>query len=213
MGIDEAEGSVCIMSLRRRIKRRELAWLGRCQSIFFIIFHKKRLPIGHLLEKLKELEYVVLKADVPYMPSNFPATYPLGKDLDVLVSEKCFLAAVSVLDEFRKESGWHYGVKVLQDDFRVKVRFLWCGILHYQIDCAFDLELNGLEAELLKQREWFGSFFKPALRVELLYRLLEYRDNPSKIHHLDNIKTHIDKWDVSLACRYGIALPFELEKE
>jgi hypothetical protein len=183
-----------------------IGWILRMgQRLFFKICRNRLLSLHDLLNELNEFEYVVLKSDVPYMPVDFPQHYPLGKDLDLLVLPFDYLSVVSVLDEFAKRSRWKYGVVRNEDGSRMKIRFMWSGILHYQIDCTCDLG-GEIEHDLLESREKRGPFFRPEIATELIYRCREYDAAPHKVHHLLYIRAHTRCWDHELAQRHGILL-------
>lgn len=174
------------------------------QKLLFKKLNLRELCINKLLSSIEGLEYVILKSDTPYMPSNFPDSYPIGKDLDILTSQSDYPKAVSHLHKFKEDSHWKHGIKIINTEKRIKIRFMWFGLLHYQIDCAYDLGLNGLEQELLNRRESLGLYYTPNREAELLYRYLEYQDDPQKKHHLSYINQYREHWNSTLDKRYKI---------
>lgn len=183
------------------------ALLKKLQKIYFLIFKKQLLAIPKLIELFENLNYVILKTDVPYMPATFPISYPLGKDLDILISREDVEFLTPIIEKLKKISSWKFGLKIIRSNTGVKFRFMWLGILHYQIDCVFDLKLNGLEESLLKNRIRKETYWIPPLSLEMLYRASEYSHNTLKYYHLDFIREHSIDWDISSAKRYGIIFP------
>lgn len=88
------------------------------------------------LDKISNLNYVIIKYDVPYQTENFPDTYPIGKDLDILTTD--FDKLLKFTTNFIK---W---TKIIKK--KNNVRFRLDGSksvngknkLHYQIDITFD---------------------------------------------------------------------------
>lgn len=89
------------------------------------------------LDKISDFNYVIIKYDVPYQTKDFPDTYPIGKDLDILTTD--FDKLVKFTTNFIK---W---TKIIKKENNV--RFRLDGLtsvnrknkLHYQIDITFDI--------------------------------------------------------------------------
>ena len=56
-----------------------------------------KLDIPRFLSMIKDDQYALTKIDSPYMVTNFPIDYPVGKDLDDLVSAEYFYAVIAKL--------------------------------------------------------------------------------------------------------------------
>jgi|GEM_PF-1920956 len=180
-------------------------WL---QKIYFIRKPSKKLKIEDLFRILEGLNYTVLKNDVPYMPKDFPFNYPVGKDLDILVSKNDFMKAKTLVSKFAESSNWEWNYKVIEDIYRYKIRFLWNGRLHFQIDLTGDLNNPVLEKALLDDRIKINNmYYVPSIETEVLLRMLEYQKNKTKKHHLDYIIKNKSMWNHQLSESTGIRFP------
>tara|TARA_B110001469_G_C9626637_1_gene312898 strand:- start:177 stop:764 length:588 start_codon:yes stop_codon:yes gene_type:complete len=187
------------MSVLNRLRK-------QVQHLYLLRKYSNRIDLVSLLASLGSFKYVVLKSDVPYAPSRFPEEYPVGKDLDLLVSDSDFDRAVATIEAFVASTKWGRPVVLHREPGRVMLRFnFWFDILHYLIDCSAASTLGELGDELLVERE-LGIFPTPSRSRELLFRANEYLDNPRKSHHLEYILRYSSEWDQPLAQRCHIAL-------
>ena len=160
----------------------------------------KDLPIASFLGKIRDLQYVALKTEAPYQPDNFPETYPLGKDLDILCSKEDYEAILKQAYILKEKYSEKYEVKVVKKGNGEKIRFELNGFLCYQIDLSWDLfKIKGKDVPpFLNDRITNGKYFTLTLEKELLVRCFEYLANQKKTHHLDFIKkysSHLN-WDL-----------------
>lgn len=178
------------------------------QKKYFEIHPFKKLQITDLLSEFEGLEYVVLKVDTPYMPSDFPENYPIGKDLDILVARRDLNRARTIISRFVKSTNWPWKYKKINDDYREKIRFLWHGKLHYLIDITSSLNNRSLEKALLEERKKkCNKYYIPSIRSELLLRTVEYERCKAKKYHIAYILENKLMWDSELAKKTGIDFP------
>lgn len=177
------------------------------QKLYFNLFPGKLLPVSEFLQTVMPWKYVLLKLDVPYMPLDFPAHYPIGKDLDILVCPEDYLSLKSNAIEFIAASGWPYETKVVDTDNNTRIRFLWSQRLHYQIDITRDIGNNRLSADMIKFRVRENNYYIPEKRFEIFYRALQFKNKKRKMHHLEYIKNNIQEWSDKLARKYEIDIP------
>ena len=153
---------------------------------------EKDLNIVEYLEKLKNLNYVILKEDTPYQPTNFPETYSLGKDLDILCTLEDYPTILQITKDFRKDYEEKYEIKCIEKTKGEKIRFELNDFLCFQIDLSWEIfKIEQLNVpSFLSDRIIKGNFFMLTLEKELLIRAFEFIGNSKKKHHLDFLKKH-----------------------
>lgn len=178
------------------------------QKIYFTISKKNRIDIQYFFSQIVKLNYVVLKFDTPYMPKTFPRKYPIGKDLDIFVSEKDFEKIRDYTRKMAESSDWKWELKEINEKRRYKLRFIWHNSLHYQIDVICSLENEKLEELLLNNRTVINDLiYTPFIKIELLYRALEYEKCKRKKHHYVYLNKNRVFWDNNLSKLTGIRFP------
>lgn len=158
------------------------------QSHYMNELSEKDLKINEFLDSIKEDEYVIIKEEVPYMPQNFPNSYPLNKDLDILCSVKDYEKIVKKAILFSNFYKTKYNIKIIQEEARCKIRFLLNNYLCYQLDISnckiVDIKnLNLLENKIKKK-----NYYIPSIEDEILIRQKEYEKNKNKKYHLEYVE-------------------------
>ncbi len=151
---------------------------------------QKDLNIKEFLDSIDLLEYAILKTETPYMPKNFPSTYPLGKDLDILSSKKDFAKISSKLNSFCNKYSEKYTIKKFNEDNRYRVRFELNDFLCYQIDLIskFPGDLNIDLFKSTQHRIKSKGYYVLIEKFEILVRCVEYLQNKKKQHHVEFLK-------------------------
>lgn len=169
------------------------------------IFDFQRLRVDEMLFSLSMFRYVLSKTDVPYMPSDFPSTFPLGKDIDIICLKEDFDAVIATIDDSIQGMGLSYEVrKVEKSRFSIQIRIECEGNLVFLFDVMSEFEWAGDEfiQSMIKSRILKGSFYTPELSFELLIRLHAIQKNPKKKHHIDFVKEHWHEVDKPLVEKY-----------
>lgn len=153
-----------------------------------------KLSIVEFLDNIRGEEYVVLKTDTPYLPTDFPRSIPFGKDLDILCAKTAFSAMKRFLLEFTQQYEGSLEPRIISGLGEIRVRFELSGFLIYQIDIR--TEMHGADTEaLIRCRLPHLNFFVPALVDEAWIRANEYLADTSKTHHLDYVTKALPKID------------------
>ncbi len=170
-----------------------------------------RIDVSSLLDEINTCQYVITKFNVEYMPEEFPIKYPLGKDIDIVCSDKdnylIIKKAVENLGEQYKDT---YSVRtVLKSndicgEYRSLVRFEQENFLVFQFDisCRTGKTKAGFEEAIVKDRVKKKNFYITSPSCEILVRLCEIHDYPRKKHHLDYVNKHKEDLDSGLCDRY-----------
>lgn len=137
---------------------------------------------------IRNIDYAVVKYDVPYMPLNFPLNYPIGKDLDLYVSKNNFELIINITNQFIKDYNYNnlFSIKIVQIKYNIRFRFEINNKLHYQIDITID-NFNYLENKQLIK----NTFYILSYENELIVRKEEVKKHPNKKHHIEWINKHI----------------------
>lgn len=165
------------------------------------------IDVESILKKLHPYEYVLTKMDVPYMPDDFPKHFPIGKDMDIICSEKDLTAIVEIvhsnLNKMIDVDKFEYKV-IEKSPKHVYLRIEESEKLFYQFDIA--CELNGVDDmfidNMLNRRLAKDSYYVPHIEDELLIRVYEVMNNPRKQHHIEFISQHANQVNVELISRY-----------
>jgi len=140
---------------------------------------------------ISAIPYIAIKIEAPYMSDNFPAEYPVGKDIDLIVREENFRTMVDHVESF---AHGNHGFKIrrVQETQGFRLRFEFGGVLHYQIDVSYGI--TGLSSDFIAQsiagRRMVRGCYVPELSYELVYRLVDYNGHRDKIHHLEYARQH-----------------------
>ncbi len=175
------------------------------QKIYFKI--NQCLPVIHVdlnsfLDHIQHINYCLVKLNTPYFDDNFPFTYTVGKDLDVIVNASYFnTIRLITIEYFMKYHGKYLlKIKVIDDVYGCRIRIQRLGILHFQIDisAAIDELTSTFVDEMLSNRIAMQNYYVSASKYELIIRLLEVVNYPHKTHHLNYIKEFNDYFDIKL---------------
>lgn len=138
------------------------------------------LNLRYLFNKIKEFKYVLVKTDVPYMPSGFPDAYPVGKDLDILCAPDDYIDMMYAVGKFIDLYSNRFEVVKKKTENGMKVRFLSDGKLHYQLHIEIS---EDVEPRILKN----NYYVLPEVK-EAEIRKQEYLKNPKKKWHLQYLQ-------------------------
>ena len=157
---------------------------------FFKKKSAEKINLNEFFNLLKDIPFVVLKNETPYAVNSFPDKYPHGKDLDILVTKKDFKNIISIIKKESKKYKDIFSVNFIKDnDYKSKIRFLEGNKLHYQIDVSFIIEFcdNNFTNKIIESKLKSRNYFIPTKQYELWIRIIEYKLNNKKTHHLDYI--------------------------
>lgn len=142
----------------------------------------KDIDVKKFLDSIKEYEYALCKTEVPYMPGNFPLDYPLGKDIDVLCTEKDFTLICAKAKFFALD--YSYRVKKVFKGGHFLLR-LGLGSAPGKEDfLCFQIDVSICPDEVIKRRRWKG-YYVLGEDDERRLRLQEYLKSPEKKYHLE----------------------------
>jgi len=169
------------------------------RTSFFKLFPSKKLDLPRFLHSINNLEYLVIKTQVPYIPRQFPKEYPFGRDLDIIALPKDFKTLINKTLEFAKKHP-HFKLKILREEENILISFIFLGHMHYQIDITSSIKILGDKfiASSIKERKSFKGMYIPSKEFELIYRIYELNKDKSKKHHRDYILSHLGDLNLNL---------------
>lgn len=170
------------------------------------------IDVRSILEHIKDNKYVITKVDVPYMPSDFPEHYPLGKDIDIICAdEKEYAFVLDSVSKDVQEYKDRYNIRVVKKhdncgkEYRSLLRleqedhFL---VFLFDISCRTGSLACAFTQKMVGNRREANGYYVPTIKYEILIRLDEYHNNMNKHHHIDYVKAHRDAIDEMLADKY-----------
>jgi len=156
------------------------------------------LKVKELLKKLETYDYVLVKTDAPYMPSNFPKTYTIGKDLDIMVREDDIKELRDLFEKFSEDYAEEFDIICIDEKYGFRIRYEENRKLHFQFDVKYmDANLNEDFVEsMLDNREYSKEYFISDPQHEMVIRINNHA--PHKQHHQTYIDKHINTLDSEL---------------
>jgi hypothetical protein len=151
---------------------------------------KKDLNLEAFVESLEGMRYSFIKMETPYMLSSFPKEFPLNKDLDIVCHPDDFVEICNLAENFSVRYLDKYEVVKINEPGRLRLRFELNGFLIYQLDIADHFEKMDKDyfMSALNRRDYINGYYILNKQDEIVVRFIEYRKDPSKIHHQDYIK-------------------------
>lgn len=152
------------------------------------------LNVKKIIDAISSYEYVLTKTDVPYMPSDFPKNYPLGKDMDIVCSRSDFSGICNQIIAALNKMQLPYSIiEVDKSKYHKLVRVELEGQLIYQFDITAELQVpnDDFVPQMLKRRIQEQNYYKPVLEDELIIRLYEVLNNKQKRHHIEFLQNHL----------------------
>tara|TARA_Y100000992_G_C20928746_1_gene333427 strand:+ start:102 stop:542 length:441 start_codon:yes stop_codon:yes gene_type:complete len=136
------------------------------------------INLSKYLDEILNINYAISKFDVPYMPINFPEKYPIGKDLDILVSSNDFKEIQEITTKYFMKYSGQFITKIMKEgNDRFFLRIMNKNYnLHYMIDIT-------INDKLIQNRVKKYNYFILSLENEKKVRLMEVRENPNKLYH------------------------------
>ncbi len=162
------------------------------------LFQYQFLNVAEIIDAISSYEYVLTKTDVPYMPSDFPKNYPLGKDMDIICSKSDFNTICEKIVISLHSMSLPYSINVIdKSKYHKMIRVELDGHLIYQFDIASELLIPNADfiPQMLKRRVGEQNYYKPILEDELVIRLYEVVNNKQKRHHIEYLQNHLAEFD------------------
>lgn len=152
----------------------------------------RKLDIPRFLSMIKGEEYALTKIDSPYMVAGFPDDYPVGKDLDVLVSKSSFFSVMAKLITFSRSYEKIFEIKDVPEPDGIRIRFhqiAGAKNLEYQIDVTVSdlVKTDSISSDL--------SYNVLLEKWECYSRLSSLKKKPHKTHHIDYVSPRIGLLD------------------
>ena len=165
------------------------------------------LDLHNFFDLIKDISYILVKIDTPYVPEDFPDQYAVGKDLDIIVDKNDMVLMKQIVEKYadKYKNNFVIAKKDLGDGFCV--RFKDNGRLHFQLDIA--CRVKGLDKDFVREsienRKPIGSYFVAEERYEMIYRYVYYKKKKRKKYHLKYIRDNISKKDNELLKKANIS--------
>ena len=172
------------------------------------------IDVTNILDHIKDRKYVLTKIESPYMSSEFPMHYPLGKDLDIICADmdEYKIVLESILYDI-KQYEKSYSIRLVKKidekgrEYRTLVRLEQEDqFLVFQFDVA-SRHRTGSAApdiidEMIASRQKKGIYYIPSIECEIVIRLQELHQYPKKIHHRDYVMRYKDEINENLCDKY-----------
>lgn len=167
------------------------------------LYHLMSMPsidVKTILSNIRQYNYVLTKTDVEYMPSDFPAHYPLGKDIDIICADKYeYDQVLSSVKRDIEKYGDAYNLRFIEKKdensivYRTLLRLELENMLVFQFDIAYRIENlpDNFSIDLCNKRIEKNGYYIPELSKELIVRIFEVIYHPEKTQHIKYIKDHI----------------------
>lgn len=128
--------------------------------------------------------YALTKTDVPYMPSDFPNSYPIGKDLDMYVMKRDYNDVIEYSREFAYEYSDRFNIKTILKGDNYRIRLETKNKLHYQIDITIN---DQYVKKSVVHPNGYGTLRE---EDEIEVRTKAYSQNNSKKYHMQWLEAH-----------------------
>lgn len=164
------------------------------RQIIDILCSEHILNITDYLNEIDKLNYALIKVDTPYMTNNYPHNYPIGKDMDIIVSKRDFAKLIDITkSKFLNIPFLEKSETINTQNYRL--RFEFNSHLHYQIDIS--CHIDGLVIdELLENRYKRNGYNILKDDAEYKVRNNEINKHPTKQHHRIWIENYLKKLPV-----------------
>lgn len=167
-----------------------------------------QLNIKPILNGISQFDYVISKFDVPFMPKNFPETFPFGKDIDILCRQDDFEKIVNTIKNLiHINLPQEYLLKEVNTfQFRKMFRIELEGCLIFQFDISCVLKnLNDVFInDMLNNKKHINNLPIPSLDFEYIIRKNELKENPKKKHHRNFVEEHFDSVNQDIVNKYNV---------
>lgn len=181
------------------------------QSRFMDCVVEPGIHFAEFVEELNHCDYAFVKTDVPYMPGDFPAKIPVGKDADIICKKDEFEDIKKIALRWAEKHS-DYDIRCLDNTCGTHIRLERCGRLFFQIDLSWKIpDLNqGFVEEAIQNRNFSGRFYILSPKYEWIVRFLAYNGRKSKEYHLSYLREHKSDFDELLVKKF---LPEKMCKE
>ena len=177
------------------------------QNIFINdLFSFPQNMVANVLKNLEGYDIAIAKFNTPSTPEDFPDSWPLGKDVDIVC--KCGQLKAIINTIHGTLLSVDLGRAVIKNQFssdtRTQVRVELDDTLIYAFDvycCIDNIDISFFE-QLLEHKEKKNSYYVASVPYEIVLRLYEIYHSPEKAHHLDYILKHFEEIDSSLCDKY-----------
>ena len=150
--------------------------------------------ISSFFDSINDKEYVVIKNDAYYVPDNFPKSFTIGKDVDIVCAQWCLQDVIEQAKSFCDDYALQYDleVKVIPEDAGERIRIENNGRLIIQFDISFYLKNIKQEFiyNMLSSKIMANGYFVPKPSDEIIIIANEVILHPIKAHHIDYMRAH-----------------------
>lgn len=177
------------------------------QSEYILNLFEQDFSLIDYFGEIARYKWIAIKTDSPAMPDDFPQTYPFSKDIDIICADEDYKLIIGETVNFLdKTIGGMRKISVISGEKKTKIRVEQKGYLIFHFDIA--RQLPGMEDEFLKhaveQREYLNGYYVPDKGREVIFRIYECLNHPTKEQHFDYIKRNGEFLDLEQAMK---ALP------
>jgi len=174
-----------------------------------------QLKIKDYFDSIKPYNYFVAKFKSPYNPPNFPDSYPVGRDVDIVCSDDDFNKIADLTFAFFKRDKV-FSKRIINDNpYHIRFRYEVSDYferpkpmphdklingksmtkLHFQFDiCAtagenFNWISPTFISRSLERKKSINNIYVPEETDETALRVFYFKKSPDSFHHLDFIKS------------------------
>lgn len=161
------------------------------------------IDMDKILAVMNQYTYAITKTDTPYFPADFPASIPVGKDLDILCAHEDYQKLAKELYLLAKRDKT-YEVVAIRNSTGVSIRYELGGklILQLNVLCAVSGVSAKFMREALAKRIALKEYYVFEKKYEYLSRMSEFARDNSKRYHLLYLRVNRDDYDETLAKKY-----------
>mgnify|MGYP003131156636 CR=1 FL=1 len=159
----------------------------------------KKINLNQLIKNINDLNYVFTKVETPYQDCDFPSSYAVGKDIDILVDQNDSFKIFEQLNVFAENYSGTFKIKKIYESDGFRIRFLnHDNTLHYQLDVKIsDLVIK----ESIDKSKVYNCLF---LSYEAVTRVNALIKKPHKVHHKEFILENKRNIDLKIMKKFGI---------
>ena len=151
--------------------------------------NNSKLDLPRFLSMISKDLYALTKLDTPYMVNNFPIDYPVGKDLDILVTSDSFYSVITKLIEFSRDYSRSFEVRDVPEENGIRIRFHNKSgekALNYQIDVTVS---DLVDSKNIIEKDGYKTLTE---EWECYSRIESLKKKPHKTHHAEYVSKRKD---------------------
>ena len=170
------------------------------------LFNTPKTIVSDIFKGINAFEYAIVKFNAPSIPEDFPNSYPLGKDIDIVCKNGDLNRLLTTIEDVIRN--------ILPTTYTCRREYFTSNRTQIRIElqdvliCAFDvysqtdsIDLSFFE-DLLAHKTQYNGVYLASKPYDLVLRIYEILNYPQKVHHLYYIGQNIKNIDDLLCKKY-----------